>query len=434
MSGLNRRHLLQATAAGGLLAASRGRLRAQSKPEKLVYIGENQGGWKRTLMEEVAPAFEKETGIRVEFTMLPVDAWRARLKAELGANSSGIDIAQWSVSMAGWMSPHLLDHEEVIAKIAARDPEFNWDDFLAGSKQAASYDGKLSGIPYRITTGILHYQKSLLEQAGFARAPGTFEEFLKAALAVNSPPDRYAVGIMGKQGAGTYTSFASWLYSAGGRLVDFKTGEIFVNEPQAVEALQFYADLMAKHKVVPPEATTWEYDEIIAGGQRDRYVMAQTFAPYGTLINDPANSKTAGRWAWDVVPGQTSKEQSRTWIDGHFLSVPRYTPNADWSIEFIRMACSKAWMRRSMERGNAPPRGSVLRDPDLVAAVGWPPVAAEAIETGIPTPAHPAWNTLELPLRTGVSAALLGQKKAKVALDEVAADWRRGLRRAGIGR
>ncbi|MCB4820559.1 extracellular solute-binding protein [Roseicella aerolata] len=435
MIGLNRRQALQATvAAGGLLAAPRIGLRAQGKPDKLVYIGENQGGWKRVLMEEVAPAFEKETGIRVEFTMLPVDAWRARLKTELGARSSGIDIAQWSVGMAGYMSPHLLDHEEVVAKISARDPDFDWGDFLGGSKRAATYDGKLSGIPYRITTGILHYQKPLLERAGFTGAPGTFEEFLKVAQAVNSPPDRYAVGIMGKQGSGSYTSFASWLFSAGGQLVDFRTGEIFINQPKAVEALQFYGDLMAKHKLVPPEATTWEFDEIIAGGQRDRYVMAQTFAPYGTLINDPANSRTAGNWAWDVVPGHTEKEQSRTWIDGHFMAVPRYTRNADWSMEFIRMACSKDWMRRSMERGNAPPRGSVLRNPDLVAKLGWPPVAASAIETGIPTPAHPAWDTLEHALRTGVSATLLGQKSAKEALDEVAADWRRSLRRAGVGR
>ena len=191
---------------------------------------------------------------------------------------------------------------------------------------------------------------------------------------------------------------------------------------------------MAKHNVVPPEATTWEYDEIIAGGQRDRYVMTQTFAPYGTLINDPANSRTAGRWAWDTVPGHTAKEQSRTWIDGHFLAVPRYTRNADWSIEFIRMACSRRWHLRSAERGNAPPRGSVLRDPDLAGKLGWPPSAAAAIETGFPTPAHPAWDTLELALRTGISEALLGQKTAKQALDAVAADWQRGLRRAGIRR
>lgn len=432
MPKLHRRQVLAAAAAAPLAAPRP--LRAQSRPDKLVYVGENQGGWKRVLMEEVAPAFEKATGIKVEFTMLPVDAWRARLKAELGAGSTGIDIAQWSVGMAGWMSPHLLDHNEVVAKIASRDPEFDWSDFLAGSKTAATYDGKLSGIPYRITTGIMVYQKEILAKAGFDRFPSTFAEFEKAALAVSTPPDRFAFGLMGKQGSGLYTTLASWLYSAGGRLVDFKGGEIFINRPEAVTALQFLADLVVKHKVSPPEVTTWEYDDIIAGGQRDRYVMAQTFAPYMTLMNDANNSRTAGRWAGSVVPGHTDAAQSRTWIDGHFLGVPRYTKNADWSIEFIRMACSRQWQLRSMERGNAPPRGSVLRNPEMAAKLGWPPVAAQAIETGIPTPAHPIWDTLELMLRTGVSETLLGQKQAKAALDQVASDWQRGLRRAGIGR
>jgi multiple sugar transport system substrate-binding protein len=434
MTGLSRRRLLQAAAAAsGALAAPRA-LRAQTRPEKLVYVGGSEGDFKRVLMEEVAPAFEKETGIKVEFTMLPFDAWRVRLKAELGAGSAGVDIVQWTVGMAGWMAPHVLDHEDVVARIVARDPAFDWNDFLTGSKRAATYDGKLSGIPYRITTGILVYQKELLAKAGFAQAPGTFAEFEKTALAVNTPPDRYAFGVMGKQGPGLISSFNSWLYSVGGRPVDFKTGEIFINDSKAVTALQFLADLVVKHKVAPPEAATWEFDDIVAGGQRDRYVMAQTYAPYMTLMNDPANSRTAGRWAADLVPGHTDKSQSRTWIDGHFLAVPKYTKNADWSIEFIRMACSKQWQLRSIEHGNAPPRGSVLREPAVAAKFGWPPVAAEAIETGIPTLAHPAWDTLSPALRTGLSEALLGQKSAKQALDAVAADWQRNLRRAGIAR
>jgi multiple sugar transport system substrate-binding protein len=131
-------------------------------------------------------------------------------------------------------------------------------------------------------------------------------------------------GLMGRQGPGSYSSFASWLFSAGGKLVDFKTGEVLINDAHAVTALQFYVDLVLKHKVVPPEAMTWEFDEIIAGGQQDRYAMTQTFAPYGTLINDQQLSKTAGRWAWATVPGFTSKAQSQTWIDGHFLSIPKY--------------------------------------------------------------------------------------------------------------
>src|ERR1700739_3804491 len=141
MSTLNRRRLLMAAAAGGVVAAARLVL-AQNKPDKLVYIGDNQGGWKSTLTEDVGPAFEKETGIKVEFTLLPPDAWQARMKAEFGAGSSGIDVAQWSVGMAGGISPHLVDHQEVLKTIEARDPSFEWNDFLTGAKLAGTYDGK----------------------------------------------------------------------------------------------------------------------------------------------------------------------------------------------------------------------------------------------------------------------------------------------------
>jgi multiple sugar transport system substrate-binding protein len=68
----------------------------------------------------------------------------------------------------------------------------------------------------------------------------------------------------------------------------------------------------------------------------------------------------------------------------------------------------------------------------MIELIGWPPVAAAAIETGIPTPANPAFPALELSLRAGLSQAILGQKTPKQTLDDVAADWQRGLRRAGI--
>ena len=47
---------------------------AQGKPEKLVYVGDN-GPWHWVMVEEVAPAFEKATGIKIDFTLLPVDPW-----------------------------------------------------------------------------------------------------------------------------------------------------------------------------------------------------------------------------------------------------------------------------------------------------------------------------------------------------------------------
>jgi ABC-type glycerol-3-phosphate transport system substrate-binding protein len=47
-------------------------------------------------------------------------------------------------------------------------------------------------------------------------------------------------------------------------------------------------------------------------------------------------------------------------------------------------------------------------------------------------PRDPIWPAMDLQLRGAVSAVLLGQKTAKVALDGVAADWQRTLKRAGL--
>jgi multiple sugar transport system substrate-binding protein len=428
---IRRRHLLQAGAAAALPRFAL----AQNKPEKLVFVGDN-GPWHWCLVEEVAPAFEKEYGIKIDFTLLPIDALSARLKAELNSGSNGIDIVQWTAPFAGWLAQHMEDHEKLLANAAARHPDFDWDDFLPAIRDMASYQGKLLGIPYRVTASILNYQKQLLADAGFNKAPENWAEFQAACIATTKAgaPNRYGLGIWGRQGPAMVGGYTPFLRGNGGDYFDPKTWEIHINNDKAVEALQYYGDLMTKYKVVVPDAITWEFDEIVAGGQNDRYAMTITLAPYGTLINDPKLSKTAGKWAWALAPGAHSRAESRVSVGGWTFGVPAGCKNRDWAFEFIQMACSKDWMRRSVIRGNAPPRVSVLNHPDVMADYGWAPVLAEAMKTATLEPREPIWPTLELELRSGISAVLTGQQTAKQALDGVASNWQRSLRRAGLGR
>jgi multiple sugar transport system substrate-binding protein len=404
---------------------------AAPKPDKLVFVGDN-GPWHWCLVEEVAPAFEKENGIKVDFTLLPIDALSARLKAELNSGSPGIDVIQWTATFAGWLAPHMADHSELLRQHAPAD--FDWDDFLPPVRDMASYQDKLLGVPYRVTASILNYQKPVLAEAGFNAPPANWDEFLAACVATTKAgaPNRYGLGIWGRQGPAMTGGFSPFLRGNGGRYYDPKTWAIEINNAAAVEALEFYGELMTRHKVVVPDAITWEFDEIVAGGQRDRYAMTITLAPYGTLINDPALSQTAGRWGWAVAPGRHSAAESRVSLGGWTFGVPRAGKNTEWGFAFILYAASKQWLRRSLERGNAPPRVSVLRDPSVLDRFGWAPVLAEALQTATLEPRDPIWPTLELQLRSGISQVLLGQKTAKVALDAVAVDWQRSLRRAGI--
>ena len=240
---------------------------------------------------------------------------------------------------------------------------------------------------------------------------------------------------MGMQAAGMYPSFASWLYSNGGRMVDFKTGEVFINDAKAVEALQFYGDLITKYKLVPPEAMTWQFEEIVAGGQRDRYAMVQMFAPYGTLINDPKISTTGGNGRGSPCPDRTTSDEGRTWIDGHTLGVPKYTRNKEWALEFIahvllaRLAeeGDGAWQRAAAALGAAGPRDG---GEDRLAAGGGAGAGdrrADARPSGL---GH-AGAADALRHRTGCRPA---RRPRRVRWTSWRRDWQRSLRRAGIGR
>jgi ABC-type glycerol-3-phosphate transport system substrate-binding protein len=197
-------------------------VRARSKPDKLVFVGDN-GPWHWCLTEEAAPAFEKLHGIKVDFTLLPIDALSARLKAELNSGSPDIDIVQWTAPFAGWLAPHMADHAKLLADSAGNHPDFDWDDFLPAVRDMASYEGKLLGIPYRITASVLNYQKPLLADAGFNTAPDSWETFLAAAQATTKPPERYGVGIWGRQGPAMVGGFSPFLRGNAGRYFDPKT-------------------------------------------------------------------------------------------------------------------------------------------------------------------------------------------------------------------
>lgn len=421
----------RAVLAGSAAMAGAVRARAQSKPDRLVYIGDN-GPWHACLQQEVAPAFEKQTGIKVDFSFLPGDALTARLKGELSAGSTSIDIIQWNPNMAGWITPHMQDHTKLLAAYGA--PDFDWPDFLPSVQAMATYNGKLSGIPYRVITDIMFYQKPVLAAAGFDTPPESFAQFLAAAQACTKQgaPHRYGTGFIARQGPAILDPFTPFLRSAGGDFYDPKTGEIFINKQPGVEALDFYGGLMSKYHVMNPDSLTWEFDGVISGGQNDQFAMCVTIAPYGEPMNDPKLSKTAGNWAFAPVPGKDSIAQSRTHQGGWMLGVPEGTKNTEWAFAFIQLAASKQWLRRSIDLANCPPRDSVLRDPSVLAKHPWAPVMAETLKTATLDPRDPLWGAAQLPLRLAVSQMLLGQKNAQQALDEVARQWQRIFRNAGL--
>jgi hypothetical protein len=98
-------------------------------------------------------------------------------------------------------------------------------------------------------------------------------------------------------------------------------------------------------------------------------------------------------------------------------------------VRLLQMVARREWGQRSMEKGNCTAHLPALNDPPIVAKFGWAPAPSKSLQTAVVDPQDPMWGALDLPLRSAISRVLLGQVGAKEALDGVASNRQRIMRR-----
>ena len=120
--------------------------------------------------------------------------------------------------------------------------------------------GRFWGFPHAFSTKALYMNCALIEEAGEAcEGPQNWDELYDLAKAVTENTDAAGIGLAGKDFDNTMHQFLNYLYSNGGQVLDTQTGEVLLNSPEAVEALEFYGKLV---EVAQEGPTAWERDEL----------------------------------------------------------------------------------------------------------------------------------------------------------------------------
>jgi len=117
------------------------------------------------LQKLTADHFTKDTGITVNFTVLPENDVRDKISQEFSSQAGQYDVATLSnyeipiYGRSGWIAP--LDG------YVASDPTFDQGDILAPmATSLTGTDGKLYGEPFYGESSFLMYRKDVLAQAG----------------------------------------------------------------------------------------------------------------------------------------------------------------------------------------------------------------------------------------------------------------------------
>ncbi|MCB9958519.1 MAG: sugar ABC transporter substrate-binding protein [Rhodospirillaceae bacterium] len=346
---------------------------------------------------ELLPAFEEATGITVNYEILPYENSRERQVLDFTAGGD-IDVVLvdlvWIGEFAenGWVVPisTFTDNPDLT------DPELNLDGFFPLLLEAfGSWGGEVYGLPFDNYSGLLFYNRCMLEEAGFDGPPETWDALLNEyGPALTHPEeDQYAFALQSLRGeTQSADSFMRVLWPFGGSLLDDTFhSNLLSDESQA--GLQFRQDLMA---YMPPGIVSYDHAEAVnALAQGQAAMITEWSAFYSTLV-DPASSTIVD--CLGVAPEPSGPAGRLPALGGFSLAVASQSSEEEQAATwlFIQWATSEAIARDYVEAGGVSGRTSIYEEPDIRETYMFVDPMVESWQAGVPEfrPRFPAWPEL----------------------------------------
>jgi len=402
--------------------------RTSGKHETVLTFSGSALGAEGTLVAKQLRRFMRlNPGIRVELQRTPDDAsQRHQLYVQwLNARVGNPSILQLDVvwtpefAAAGWVLP--LDRYGPVKS-----------EFFPATIAANTWAGKLYALPWFADVGLLYRRTDLV-----AREPRTLEEMVgdaRSAMSRRGGP-RYGIVSQGARYEGLITGFVEYLGAFGGRIIDDR-GEVVVNRPEAVRALEFMRDELYRSHVAPLDVLTWHEEEARFAFQNGNAVFMRNWPYPVAAMSDTAQSKVAGKFAVSPMPasGTAPAGHSTAALGGAQLAINAYTEFPDAAYKLIAyLTAPEQMLERAQAVGQYPTRPALYDDARLKGALSIPlENARRAIESATPRPVTPIYTELSEILQIELHRALVRQAEPREALDAAAAKINALIERTGM--
>jgi ABC-type glycerol-3-phosphate transport system substrate-binding protein len=308
---------------------------------------------------------------------------------------------------------------------------------LSPSVDAMTIDGNIYGFPSEGDTAWLFYRADLLEAAGLD-VPQTWDEFREAAIAMtqdengDGTPEVYGA-VIGAKRDEAFWDFMHVFYGFGGEILD-ADGKVAVNNETGVEALTFYSNLLLEDAVVPPDVTTYGYNEILTALQQGRVAMAiQWMAGTQTLLDCEQSPLVCDKLDYTLLPG--------TMVDGEIQRgfgasqwawvVPAASGNQEGAYKFIEWLTGVDGAKLWALNGGIPSNAIALADADVVAQMPQFGLLAQAMPYRNLMPATTVTAEMFDAMMEAGHNAVAGAVSPQEALDTAAARMVEALTEAG---
>jgi multiple sugar transport system substrate-binding protein len=372
------------------------------------------------LLKEAIEKYNKtnDKNIKIELTTIPANNFSDQYSTALASNSAP-DIVSIDLVLAPYFTS-IGAFKDVTDKYNAL--EFK-DQFNENMVHLGQRDGKQFAVPFSADVSALIYNKQHFKDVGLdpEKPPVTWEELRDYAKKLTTK-DRYGY-VYGGGNAGTLMfTFMPYVWGNGGEFLNKDGTKALVDSPEAVEALQFFADLTQKDKVTPEGVTTYTsqqvYDAFTSG-------KASMMVNGNFRVNDLNTKFKDIDYGVALIPKKDGKKHS-SFAGGELVAISSTTKSVDEAWDFIKFALSKDIQVETWAKsGTIPVRKDFHKNQYFDAEPKYK-VFGEAL-TVANTPYTTKYNELYNPILSSIQSALQGKQSPKDAFAKAAADMNKIL-------
>ncbi|MGW3645730.1 ABC transporter substrate-binding protein [Streptomyces sp. NPDC000878] len=390
-------------------------------------------------MEDIAKLtkdnFTKDTGIKVNFTILPENELRDKVTQDIATQAGQYDVATigayevpiWEKN--GWL------HD--LGAYADKDTSFDKADLLKPMVQSLTgSDGKLYALPFYGESSMLMYNKDVMKAKGITVPEHpTWQQIADIAAKVDgAEPGMKGICLRGLAGWGELGAPLTSMVNTFGGTWFTKDWKAQVNTGGFKKATEFYVKLVKEHgESGAPQAG---FTECLNALSQKKVAMWYDATSAAGSLEDPASSKIAGSVGYAYAP--TVETDSSGWLWAWSWAMPKTTKNADAASQFMLWASSKKYEnlvgnKLGWARVPAGKRASTYEIPQYKkAAASFGDITLKSIEgadpanpgvqprptVGIQYVAIPEFQDLGTKVTQEISAAIAGKTSVDKALDD----------------
>ena len=425
---MQRRSLMTAVLAGALgLAAP---AHAQKPVELTMYYPVAVGGPVTKVIDQMAADFSKENP-DIKVTPVYAGTYQESIVKTLTAFKSGKP-PQLAVLLSTDMFT-LIDEDAIVPidGIAKSAEDKQWlDGFFKSFMMNSRTGGKTWGVPFQRSTIVLYWNKALFKQAGLdpEKGPANWDQMVDYAKKLTKAD---ASGNVTQWGVKIPSSgFPYWLFQGlttpnGALLMNEAGNETYFDKPEVVEALQYWVDLSAKHKVMPGGVIEW--------GTTPKDFLEQKAAMIWTTTGNLANIRSNASFPFGVAMLPAKKQPGSPTGGGNFYVFAKTTPaEQQASLKFIKWATAPQRAAQwSIATGYVAVTPAAWETPEMKKYVQEVPqavVARDQLQHSVAELSTHDNQRVTKALNDGLQAALTGAKAPADALRDSQREAQRILR------